>query len=137
MDKLFIDCNIILDWLIDRPPFSQYAEELLTKIEQGEVEGYISPLILANTYYILRKLATKRLANEFLNDSLKIFKIIDLTSGLTIKAIKNKYKDFEDDLHYFTANANNLKYIITRNKTDFIKSNIKILTAEEYLKRLR
>lgn len=137
MDKLFIDCNIILDWLIDRPPFSQYAEELLTKIEQGEVEGYISPLILANTYYILRKLATKRIANEFLNDSLKIFKIIDLTSGLTIKAIKNKYKDFEDDLHYFTANANNLKYIITRNKTDFIKSNIKILTAEEYLKRLR
>lgn len=137
MDKLYIDCNIILDWLIDRPPFSQYAEELLTKIEQGEIEGYISPLILTNTYYILRKLSTKRIANEFLNDSLKIFKIIDLTRELTIKAIENKYKDFEDDLHYFAAKENNLKYIITRNKTDFIKSNIKILTAEEYLKRLR
>ena len=137
MDKLFIDCNIILDWLIDRPPFSQYAEELLTKIEQGKVEGYISPLILANTYYILRKLTSKRIANEFLNDSLNIFKLIDLTKEVTIEAIRNKNKDFEDDLHYYTANANNLKFIITRNKSDFIKSKIKILTAEEYLKRLR
>ena len=67
MDKLFIDCNILLDWLIVRAPFSEHAEKLFTLIEQGNIQGYVSPLTLANTYYILRKQTSKRIANEFLN----------------------------------------------------------------------
>lgn len=135
MDRLFIDCNILLDWLTDRPPFSQHAEILLSMIEKMEVEGFISPLTLSNIYYILRKQTTKRIANEFLNDSKKLFNIIDLTKEITWKAIDNKYKNFEDDLHFYTAKANHLDYIITRNKSDFIKTDtIAVLTVEEYLK---
>ena len=137
MDKLFIDCNILLDWLIVRAPFSEHAEKLFTLIEQGNIQGYVSPLTLANTYYILRKQTSKRIANEFLNDSLKIFKIIGITKTTTVDAIKNKHKDFEDDLHYFTADENNLNYIVTRNKSDFIKGKLKIVTAEEYLHMTR
>lgn len=133
MDKIFIDCNILIDWLTERLPFSYHAEELLSLIELKKVKGYISPLTLSNTYYILRKQTNKKITNEFLNDSKKLFTILDITKEMTISAIDNKFRDFEDDLHYQTAIKNNLDYIVTRNKKDFKTKNINVLTAEEYL----
>lgn len=133
MEKIYIDCNIIIDWLTDREPFSVYADELFTLIESRQVEGYVSPLALANTYYLLTKHFNKKIAYEFLNDCQELFKIIDLSKDIVIQAINNKYKDFEDDLHYYTARKNKIKYIITRNKKDFKTQEEKILTAEEYI----
>jgi predicted nucleic acid-binding protein len=136
MDKLLIDCNILIDWLTDRQPFSVYANELLTQIESKNIKGYVSPLTLSNTYYILRKQTSKKIANEFLNDSKKLFNILDITKEITITAINKKFKDFEDDLHYFTAIRFDLDFIITRNKSDFPKGKLKILTAEEYIRKV-
>ena len=137
MDKLLIDCNILIDWLTDRPPFSVHANKLLVLIENKTVEGLLSPLTLSNTYYILRKLTNRKIANEFLNDVKNIFNILDITKKITLSAINNRYKDYEDDLHYNTAITNNIDFIITRNKADFKKDKIQILTAEEYLKLKR
>ena len=50
MKKIYIDCNIIIDWLTDREPFSIYAEDLFSLIESNQIEGCVSPLELANTY---------------------------------------------------------------------------------------
>ena len=133
MDKLYIDCNILIDWLTDRQPFSIYANRLLTLIEKRLVIGIVSPLTLSNTYYIIRKHTNNKIANEFLNDAKILFDIFDITKALTISAIENKHKDFEDDLHYYTAIENKLNFIITRNKKDFLHDKIKIMTAEEYL----
>jgi predicted nucleic acid-binding protein len=133
MDKLYIDCNILIDWLTDRQPYARYAENLITLIEKKVIEGFISPLTLANTYYLLKKNCNKQIADGFLVDSRKIFHIIDLTKNAVYEAIDHRYKDFEDDLHYFTAIANNFTHIITRNKNDFISKKIEIVSAEEYL----
>jgi predicted nucleic acid-binding protein len=64
----------------------------------------------------------------------KLFDILDITKQITITAIEKKYRDFEDDIHYYTVLENNLNFLITRNKNYFIKSKIKIMTAEEYLR---
>ena len=133
MNNVYIDCNIINDWILDRMPFSPYAAKLISLIEKKEVNAYISPLILANTYYIIKKERDKIIAEEFLNDCKKLFRILDITQEICLKAIDNKYKDFEDDLHYYTAIYNKIDYIITRNKVDFHEKGIKIRNAEEYL----
>ena len=88
MDKLLIDCTILIDWLTDRPPFSSYADKLLVLVENNIVEGFVSPLTLSNTYYILRKQTNKRIANEFLNDVKNLFRIIGITKGITLSAIE-------------------------------------------------
>jgi Predicted nucleic acid-binding protein, contains PIN domain len=135
MDKIYVDCNILLDWLIDREPFSIYASRLITLIENKKIKGYISPLTLSNTYYILASSYNKKLAYEFIEDCARIFTILDVTDHIVRQAISKKHKDFEDDLHYFTAKMNGISKIITRNKKDFLKGELGIYNAEEYLRR--
>ena len=137
MDRLLIDCNILIDWLKDRLPYSEPAGRLLAMVESKNVKGYISPLTLSNTYYILRKHSNKRIADQFLKDVKDLFNIVDITKEITLSAIKNRYKDFEDDLHYQTAIKNRIDYIITRNQSDFLNDRIQVVTAEEYLELKR
>jgi predicted nucleic acid-binding protein len=53
------------------------------------------------------------------------------------QSLNSEFNDFEDAIQYFTAVNNGIKIILTRNKTDYKKSKILILTAEEFLKTLK
>ena len=134
MISIYIDCNILLDWLLKREPFSYYAARLIELTEEKKVESYVSALTLANTYYIISKTLNKKVADEFLKDCLRLFIFTDITGNNVIDAIKNKNKDFEDDLHYFSAINSKIEYLITRNQKDFLEEKIKIRDAEEFIK---
>ena len=133
MDRIYIDCNILLDWLAERQPFAAAAELLISGVEAKEVEGCVSPLTLANTYYLVCHHLNRKVACSFLKDCRRLFTILDITQDHTLSAIGAPYKDFEDDLHYQVAIGNRLTAIITRNKVDFPEGAIRIVTAEEYL----
>ena len=134
MTKVYIDCNILIDWLLDREPFSYYATKIIELTENNEIESYVSALTLANTYYIISKELNRKVADEFLKDSLKLFQFIDITKEMTKKAIVKKNKDFEDDIHYHAAVENKLDYLITRNGKDFKKTNIIVIDSEEFIR---
>jgi len=137
MKNIFIDCNIIIDWLTGREPFSEYAKALIIEIENKKMTAFVSPLILSNVYYILSKTYNKQVAYSFIEDSLKVFKVCDVLGFDVFQSLKNKFKDFEDDLHFFTEKRNKIKIIITRNKNDFINENIEVMSAEEFLENER
>ena len=50
-------------------------------------------------------------------------------------ALASDLNDFEDAIQYNTALDNNIEIIITRNKRNFKKSILPVLTAKEYLNR--
>ena len=133
MISIYIDCNILIDWLLKREPYSFYAAKIIELTENKKVKSYLSVLTLANTHYIISKELNKKIADEFLVDSLKLFDFVDITGEIIRKAIINKSKDFEDDLHYYTAIDQPIDYIITRNKKDFPKDKIKIVDLEEFI----
>jgi predicted nucleic acid-binding protein len=54
--RVLLDTNVILDFLLDREPFSVSAELVWQAIQQGRVEGYISPITPVNEFYIARKM---------------------------------------------------------------------------------
>ncbi len=133
MKKIYIDCNILIDWLLDREPYSFYAAKIIELTEEKKIKSFVSALTLSNTYYIINKELNKKIAEEFIRDSLKLFHFSDMTGDIIKSAIENRYKDFEDDLHYFTAIENSIDYFITRNKKDFKKNKIHIVDAEEFI----
>ena len=53
MTELFLDTNVIIDFLIDRKPFSMHAAKLFAKAEKKELIICIAALSLSNIFYVM------------------------------------------------------------------------------------
>lgn len=67
MDKVLIDTDVILDFFFDREPFSTDASKILSLCEKREVIGFVTPVIISNVYYLLRKTAKHEKVIEHLS----------------------------------------------------------------------
>lgn len=136
MIKLFVDSDIILDLLAQREPHFIHAARLFTLIDQNEVIAYTSPLIFANLHYLLKKQTSNLLALKSLRKLKTLINILSIDERIIEQSLNSEFNDFEDAIQYFTAVNNGITLIITRNKTDYKRSKIDVLTAEEFLKSL-
>jgi len=135
MDKVLIDTDVILDFFFDRKPFANYATEILNLCEEKKISGFTTPVIISNTYYLLRKTAKHDIVVEKIKQLLSIIEIIKMDKNAVFNALNSHFKDFEDALQNFSAIENGeIKIILTRNIKDFKKSELAILTPETYLK---
>ena len=136
MEKVLIDTDVILDFFFNRQPFAEHATEIFLMCENQKIQGYTTPVIISNTYYLLRKTAKHDIIIEKLKQLLNIIGILEMNNEVVIEALNSKFKDFEDALQNFAAvNHGEIKIIITRNIRDFQKSGLAILTPEMYLRK--
>jgi predicted nucleic acid-binding protein len=132
MDKIFIDSDIILDLIQERENYSD-ALQLFTLIEENKIKGFVSPLIFANLFYILRKQESSKFALQVLIRLKALLHILTIGDKIIELALSSGFKDFEDAIQYYSALEENLEYLITRNKEDYKKTGIIICNAKEYL----
>jgi len=136
MEKVLIDTDVILDFFFDRQPFAEHATEIFLLCENKQIQGFTTPVIISNTYYLLKKTAKHEIIIEKLKQLLNIIGILEMNNDVVIEALNSKFKDFEDALQNFAAvNHGEITIIITRNVRDFQKSGLAILTPEMYLKK--
>lgn len=135
MDKLFVDTNIVIDLLQKREDFFEEAQELFTLADRKKVKLFISSLTIANTHFLLSKHYNFNDARKILSKFKVLVEILPLDNKIIDLALTSDLKDFEDAIQFFTAIEHNTDIIITRNKKDFKKQNLPILTAKEYLNR--
>jgi predicted nucleic acid-binding protein len=133
-EKIFVDTNIILDWLGKREPFFESAKELFSKAENSEIEILISTMSYISTEYILRKNIGKQSTIQALAGIRTITTVCTSGEKEIDLAIVSTMKDFEDAFQYYTALNNSAKVIITRNPKDFTNVILPVMSAEEYLK---
>ncbi len=135
MDNVLIDTDVILDSFFDREPFSEFSTEILNLCEQKKLNGFTTPVIISNVYYLLRKSAKHQIIIEKIKQLLTIIDIVKMDKNVVLSALNSEFKDFEDALQNFSAIENgNIKIILTRNIKDFSKSKLAVLTPETYLK---
>lgn len=134
MIKLFVDSDIILDLLAEREPHYIHAARLFTLIDRNEITAYTSPLIFANLHYLLKKQTTNALALKSLRKLKTFVNILPIDERIIEQSLNADFNDFEDAIQCFTSVNNGITLIITRNKLDYKKSKIDVLTAEEFLK---
>ena len=134
MKSVLIDTDVLLDFYLDRKPFSDDSLQLLLKCEQKQFRAYITPVIVANTYFILRRHATHHYVIERLQVLLNTIHILAMDQKQVLAALESKFTDFEDALQYFSAvNSNKIDAIITRNIKDYKKSALPVFTPNEFL----
>jgi len=135
MEKILIDTDVILDFFFDRKPFSDEASQILSLCELNKIQGYVTPVIISNIYYLLRQTAKHEKVIENLKQLLTFIDVLIMDKNIIIQALNSPFKDFEDALQNYTAENNiDIKIIITRNIKDFKKSNLGVITPENYLK---
>jgi predicted nucleic acid-binding protein len=133
-DKIFLDTDVALDHLADRQPFAEYAHRLFAVAEKGEITLCLSALSFSNLYYILRKLVGHGEALALLGKLKQLVRVSAVGEAEIQSALANSFKDFEDAIQHFTAKAEgDVSAIITRNKADYVGSEIPVLSPDEFL----
>jgi len=134
MDKILIDTDVILDFFFDRQPFSEFATTIISWSEKKKIEGFITPVICSNVYYLLRQTAKHEKVIEKLTQLLTIVDVIQMDRQVIISALTSDFNDFEDALQNFAAiQRGDINVILTRNIKDFKKSKIGVMTPENYI----
>jgi predicted nucleic acid-binding protein len=133
MDSVFVDTDVVLDLFIRREPHHAEALQLFTTIKRSKTKCFTSPIVIANTYYILSKVKDKGYALERIKGLRKFVKVVPVDESIIDMAIDKPYKDFEDSIQYACAKQNGIGTIITRNTKDYPKSDITIANPCEYL----
>ncbi|MBK9737585.1 MAG: PIN domain-containing protein [Saprospiraceae bacterium] len=131
--QIFLDTNVIIDFLTKREPFSEEIKDIFQYSVEGKYELYVSSVTISNTYYIISKLENVTVAKKKIGQLLELVQVLNVGQSTIRKAIDSRFKDFEDGVQSFCAEEGNLKKIITRNVKDFKASNLIILTPKEFL----
>jgi predicted nucleic acid-binding protein len=136
MDNVLIDSDVILDFFFDREPFAEYASEIFILCENKKINGFTTPVIISNVYYLLTKIAKHDVVIAKLKQLLSIIEIAEISKEVIIDALNSKFKDFEDAIQNYAAeNNNSIDIILTRNIKDYQKSKLAVFSPEMYLKK--
>ena len=60
MQQLFLDTNVVIDFLADRKPFSIPAARIFNYSAESKINLFISAVSYNNIYYILRQSLTSK-----------------------------------------------------------------------------
>lgn len=132
--NLFIDTNVVIDYLANRHPFATHAAELFNLSETGSVSLYISAVSYNNIYYILRQSLTHTATIKVLDEITEMVQVVEVNETIIKKSLKSDFKDFEDAIQYNCALlVPQLKAIVSRNIKDFKQSVVAVLSPVEIL----
>ena len=135
MTGVFLDTDVIVDYLTDRKPFSDGAETVFALIDNKKIKGYASSLSFSNLYYLLSKNATHRKVITKLNDLADFVGILKVDEDIIKAALRSAFKDFEDAIQYYTAvETKRIDIIITRNIKDYKHSTLPVMAPDTFLK---
>jgi predicted nucleic acid-binding protein len=135
MTEIFIDTDVIIDFLIDRNPHSREAAIIFTLIEQKKLRGYVSSLTFSNLYYVLRKVESHNKVISKLDSISKMLTILKVDQRIIKDSIASGFSDFEDSIQYNCAlDFKKIDVLITRNTKDYKNSEIPVMTPADYLK---
>ena len=131
--KLFLDTNIVLDYMLKRTDFCQPAGIILDLARKQKLEILVSSISFVNVFYILRKYYDREIIYRTMKALLEFCTLTSTGYNEIARSLSAEWKDFEDCVQYQSASAAKVDFIITRNKKDFENTNIPVLTPVEFL----
>ncbi len=138
MNRVLIDSDVLLDYFFDRLPHSDFAFQVIGLCEKDKIKGFLTPVIISNVYYLLRRTATHEKVIEKLKQLLTIINVLTMDKEVVSNALNSGFKDFEDGLQNFAAiKSGKIDMILTRNVKDYNKSEIAVTTPEFFIKSLK
>ena len=139
MEVVFIDTNIIIDFITERQPFDEAANNIFSLAENKDILLVTSSLSFANAYYVIgkSKVNSKEELRKTFTSLKMLIEIIPVTSSIIDKSLADLlFSDFEDAIQYYAAIKKNCYCIITRNLKHFKKSKIPVFSSMDFINKL-
>ena len=134
MKNLFVDANVVIDFLINRHPFSEDAAALFELAEQSVVSIHISSVSYNVFYNILRQKFGHKTTLKYLGELASFTSITDVNQEVVKGALNSGNTDFEGAIQYYSAVSNPaIEMIISRDRKGFRNSILPVFTPREAL----
>lgn len=131
--RVFIDTNVLIDFMAMREPYYQSAAALFALAEMEELQLVYSSTTVANSFYILRKNYNSTQLAEAFEKQKKLAEIAGVSSSDVFRALAERWADGEDSIQHQSALSAKCDYILTRNTKDFVRASIPVMTPEQFL----
>jgi predicted nucleic acid-binding protein len=135
--KVFLDTNIVLDFLERREPHYLAALELINYCKKNNHKLVVAAHSVDNMVYILRKKVPLSTIMTGLKSFFELSDIAPTTKITVLNALDANWPDFEDALQNFCAEACHADALVTRDKTGFTKATLQIVKPTEALALLK
>jgi predicted nucleic acid-binding protein len=134
MYRIFLDSNVALDLVANREPFVEDSMPFLILVVAGEAQLFISDISLGLLIYMSFDRYKLKNAKDKLIQFMGFCEVISGGKEAFLKSLNSGFKDKEDGLQYFTAEANKMDFLITRDRKDFkyAEGKIPILSPKEF-----
>lgn len=134
--RVFLDTNIVLDVLLNRPTLAADSEAVILRCEAVGAEMFIAWHGLATAYYLLKRGRTEREALAEVDKILAWARVAATSDASARRARILGSGDFEDALQAVAAETCAADWIVTRNTPDFAKSRVPALTPWDFLQKV-
>lgn len=130
--RVFLDTNILLDVLLNRPGLAAESDAVILRCENLGHLMFISWHGLATAYYLLKRGRSSADALLEVDKILNWAVVANCGDADARKARHLGFSDFEDALQAASAESG-AHCIVTRNTRDFSKSAVPVLSPADFL----
>ena len=135
--KVFLDTNVVIDYLAKRQPFAEDANRMITLCCQRGDELCMSALSFTTIYYVLKKQYGHKQLLTLLSDISHLLTVCAVDGQIMQQALLSEFTDFEDAVQCYTASVCNASVIVARNVKDFSHSPLLAKTPAEICELLQ
>ena len=134
--RILFDTNIVLDLLLERQPFVEYAQMLFEKVESNQLTGYLGATTITTLDYLLTKTLSTQEAKQIIKKLLTLFDVAPVNRLVLENALESGFVDFEDAVLHAAAMHSGAQAIVTRDEKGFQKAKLPIYSPEALLNAL-
>ena len=133
MREIFIDTNILIDFVTEKEPFATYSKGMFSVAENKNIVMNVCALSFNNVYFTVKKRLGRGKAKTSIKQFLDITKCLPVDNIVINQAIASQFRDFEDAIQYYCAlQIPQCEAIITRNIKDFKLNAIPVMYPEAF-----
>jgi predicted nucleic acid-binding protein len=134
--NILIDTNICIVATQKRKPFAYNAHKILDYSERKVINGFVSAHTFDTLFYILTQNTHRDNAYMAIEGLRSTVDIAPVTKMEIDEALKLRWPDFEDAIHYHAALNAGCEAIVTRNPGDFKEGELVVLTPSQLFEEI-
>lgn len=129
--RVFVDTNILIDFVCNREGFSDDADKLFALGSMGHIKLMTSALSYVTTMYVACKYDYQNVRQVLMTIS-EFVEVLDLSAKTVVEMLSSDWRDYEDATQNRTAIKAMADCIVSRNKKDYAKSALPVYSVTEF-----